>query len=153
MTAFPHQYSAQVTTTNTATITVNSDPLPPITTEAPQEFGGSGEHWSPETLLMAAIADCFGLSFQSISNASRFKWIKLTCEVEGILDQVDRTIQFTQIAIQANLRLPADEDEKRAMLLLNKAKRACFITNSLAVEVTLDAHVSKETPAKAVSSS
>ena len=41
---------------------------------APVEFDGPGDRWSPETLLIAAIADCFILTFRAIACATRMDW-------------------------------------------------------------------------------
>jgi len=107
----------------------------------PTEFGGSGNEWSPEDLLVAAVADCFTLSFKAIAAASRFSWTALQCDVTGTLDKVDRGMQFTEMKILANLTIPADADSNRAERLLEKAENACFITNSLNFEATLEIQV------------
>jgi len=41
----------------------------------------------------------------------------------------------------ANLTIPADADSNRAERLLEKAENACFITNSLNFEATLEIQV------------
>jgi hypothetical protein len=33
----------------------------------PREFDGRGNQWSPESLLAAALADCFVLSFRAVA--------------------------------------------------------------------------------------
>ena len=39
------------------------------------------------TLLIAAVADCFILTFRAVARASRFEWISLGCTVDGVLDR------------------------------------------------------------------
>jgi organic hydroperoxide reductase OsmC/OhrA len=43
---------------------------PAIETAPPPEFDGPGDMWSPETLLVAAIASCFILTFRGVSRAA-----------------------------------------------------------------------------------
>lgn len=138
-----HQYFAQAESNNAGTVLVGSSSLPTIMTEPPKDFGGSGEHWSPEDLLMGAIADCFVLSFQSIATASNFIWERLICKAQGSLEQVGREIKFTHIVVQAELFLTSESGEKKAKMLLDKAKRTCFVSNSLNAEISLEINISK----------
>jgi uncharacterized OsmC-like protein len=80
---------------------------------------------------MASIANCLVLSFRAISNMSKFEWVSIECESRGELDKVDRHIQFTKVFTKVVLVVDLDTDMKKAEVLLNKAERACFITNSL----------------------
>ena len=100
-----------------------------------------GGYQSPEDLLVAAVADCFVLSFRAIAAASKFEWNELTCSVTGTLDKVERAIQFTEVTVQAKLSVSADADQDRAQRLLEKAKQTCFVTNSLKVEPTLETEI------------
>lgn len=127
----PHDYTASAQAGASSLVTLSSAGLPSIESGPPQEFGGSGQEWSPETLVTAAVADCFVLSFKAIAAASRFEWIDLKCQVRGTLDKVERAIQFTQFQVEATLTISADADPDRAQRLLEKSKQACFITNSL----------------------
>lgn len=136
-----HQYSVSASATPEQLVDLTADGLPTLASGPPTEFGGSGNEWSPEDLLVAAVADCFTLSFKAIAAASRFSWTALQCDVTGTLDKVDRGMQFTEMKILANLTIPADADSNRAERLLEKAENACFITNSLNFEATLEIQV------------
>ena len=133
-----HQYSVSASATPEQLVDLTADGLPTLVSGPPTEFGGSGNEWSPEDLLVAAVADCFTLSFKAIATASRFSWTALQCDVTGTLDKVDRGMQFTEMKILANLTIPADADANRAERLLEKAEHACFITNSLNFAATLE---------------
>ena len=137
----PHEYSATASTQPQALVTLKAEGLPSLDSAPPRDFGGSGEHWSPEDLLVAAVADCFTLSFNAIAAASKFEWIDLECKATGTLDKVDRAIQFTALNLKAKLTVPAGADTTRAQRLLEKAEQACFITNSLKAEPHLEAEV------------
>lgn len=59
MQPYPHIYSASATGTAAGPVPIASTGLPAIGTAPPAEFDGPGDAWSPETLLVASIADCF----------------------------------------------------------------------------------------------
>jgi len=137
---FPHHYTVSATGQPDAEVTLTSDGVAALPSDAPVEFGGPGGHWSPESLLVAAVADCFVLSFRAIARASRFEWLDVACEVTGDLDRVERVTQFTAFHIRASLTIPAGADRTKAERLLEKSEAACLITNSLKA----DSHLKTE---------
>ena len=138
---FPHLYQASASAQPTSTVAVASPGLPGLTTDAPAEFDGPGDLWSPETLLTAAVADCFILTFRAIAKASRFEWTSLDCHAEGSLDRVDRVTRFNAFRIVAELRIPAGGDAEQAERLLHKAEKGCLITNSFVAETALETQI------------
>lgn len=142
MQAFPHRYRVEALATCEGLVTVASSGLDPLATAPPSEFGGPGDRWSPETLLVASVVDCFVLTFRAVARASSYGWIGLRCEAEGELDRVDRTTRFTRIVLRAFLEVPAAADFEKGERLLDKAERTCLVTNSLVCPVELEPHVS-----------
>ena len=142
MQEFPHHYVVTASGVAEGNVTLASAGLSDLQSAAPAEFGGPGDQWSPETLLAAAVADCYVLSFRAIARASRFEWVSLSCEVDAVLDRVDKATQFTEYHETVHLQIPAGGDEKKAMRLLEMAERACLVTNSLKGSTHLDAKVS-----------
>jgi peroxiredoxin-like protein len=138
---FPHRYTCTATSDADGVIGLASPGLPVLATAAPEEFGGPGDAWSPETLFVAAVVSCFNLTFRAVAQASKLTWIDLTCEGDGTLDRVDRVTQFTEVRLRAELRVPEDTDPERARSLLERAEHICLITNSLTADVHLDARV------------
>lgn len=137
----PHRYTVVATAEVEENVSIGSPGLAPIDSAPPAEFGGPGDRWSPETLLVAAVADCFILTFKAIARASQCNWVSISCDVEGNLDRTDKVIQFTKFRLRVVLNAPAGTDEKQAMRLLEKAERSCLITNSLKAETHLEAEV------------
>ena len=122
-------------------VPVSSLGLPDINTAPPAEFDGPGDLWSPENLLIAAIADCFILTFRSVSRASAFAWKGLDCKVDGILERVSGTTQFTQFTTGVTLTVPAGADYVKANELLARAEKVCLVANSLLGRRNLEARV------------
>jgi organic hydroperoxide reductase OsmC/OhrA len=121
-------------------VVLASDGVPDLATAPPVEFGGKGDRWSPETLLVAAVCDCFVLGFKAIAAASRLTWTDLDVRVDGTLDRIDRKMRFTHFLVTARLSVPLGQ-ETRAPRILEKAEEACLITNSLSAEVQLSSEV------------
>ncbi len=134
---FPHHYVVTAAAGATGVITHPDDRLPPLLGNAPAEFGGPGDQWSPEDLLAAAVADCFILTFRAVAAASAFAWDSISARAEGQLDRVDRTTRFTSFEVHVTLAVPAGTDTQKAHRLLEKAEANCLITNSL----TADRHL------------
>jgi organic hydroperoxide reductase OsmC/OhrA len=138
---FPHHYVATASASGDDDIGVASDRLPVLASAAPREFDGPGNRWSPETLVTAAVADCFVLTFRGVARASRLSWLSIRCSAEGTLDRVDGVTQFTGFRLHATLTLPAVPDaaegrastdaDARALRVLHKAHQGCLIANSL----------------------
>jgi len=138
---FPHRYTAAARARAEGEVTLESERLASLASAPPSEFGGPGDRWSPETLLVAAVADCFVLSFRAIARASKLDWVTLRCEVEGTLDRVERVTQFTGFVVRASLQVPPGTDPERARGLLEKAEKVCLISNSLKATPHLEAKV------------
>lgn len=141
MKPYPHHYAASASAPDIGNVTICAPDLPPIETASPPEFDGPGGIWSPETLLCAAVADCFVLTFRAIARAARFSWIDLDCRVEGVLEHIGDGTQFTSLATVARLTVPPGADHARARLLLGRAEHGCLIANSLRGERTLSIEV------------
>ncbi len=131
---FPHKYVVSADAKTAGSVKLSSSGVADLASAPPVEFGGPGDQWSPESLLVAAVADCYVLSFRAIARASRLDWKSLSCEVEGTLDRVDRITQFTAFSVSAILEIVPGSDESKAERLLEKAEQSCLITNSLKAE-------------------
>jgi organic hydroperoxide reductase OsmC/OhrA len=139
---FHHFYTATAKATGSGSVNIDIEGLDSLESNAPKEFGGPGDKWSPEDLLVAAVADCFALSFRAVAGMSKYtSWKDLSCEVTGELDKADTGVQFVGFKVKARLVVDADADVARAENLLKKAKGACFITNSLKAPAELETEV------------
>src|SRR5262245_66567549 len=107
---FPHYYRVNVDTrAESAIVEITSKGLPTLETAPPVEFDGPGTHWSPETLLVAAVADCITLGFKAIAAASKLEWSRLSVDVTGKLDRIERKMRFTELEIVANVTVRSEE--------------------------------------------
>ena len=131
---YPHVYQSSAAGGATGSVAVTSPSLPLITSTSPPQFDGPEGNWSPETLLCAAAADCFLLTFRAVSRAAHFEWANLECRVEGTLDRVERQARFTRFVTFATLTVAPGADLAKARSLLERAEQVCLIANSLSGE-------------------
>jgi len=138
---FPHHYEVRVAARAAGAVELTVPGLPTLESQPPREFDGPGTAWSPETLLTAAVADCFVLSFRAIAAASKFSWTALEASTHGTLERIEGKMRFTRFETRARLSVPPGTDAERARRLLEKAEASCLIANSLAAERHLVAEV------------
>jgi organic hydroperoxide reductase OsmC/OhrA len=129
MNELPQHYKVEATAANTGKVIVQCETLQPIETDTPREFGGPGDSWSPETMLAAAVAGCFILTFRAIARASSLAWQNLTCTVDGRLDRAEGALRFIEFTVRATLAISAGGDRGKAQRLLEKAEHGCLISN------------------------
>ena len=141
MKAYPHTYSVSAQGSAIGAVPVVSQGLPAIETAPPPEFDGPGGVWSPETLLVAAIANCFILTFRGVSRGAHFTWEELEARVDGTLERVSGSTQFTRYTTRATLTVKAGTDHAKARELLERAEKICLVANSLRGERILEVQV------------
>src|SRR5579863_1800337 len=107
---YPHSYTVTAESSASGAVSVVSAGLPAMATAPPPEFDGPGGVWSPETLLIAAVADCFILTFRGVSRAARFEWVGLEAHVDATLERISGVAQFVRYITRATLTVPANAD-------------------------------------------
>jgi organic hydroperoxide reductase OsmC/OhrA len=141
MKPYPHVYAATAKGSATGSVAVESAELPALVTAPPAEFDGPGDVWSPETLLMAAIADCYILTFRGVARAAKFDWEELQCEVRGVLERVGNVTRFSGYTNLATLVVKPGSDHAKGEELMERAERVCLVSNSLLGDRRLVANV------------
>ncbi|MHB1869577.1 MAG: OsmC family protein [Steroidobacteraceae bacterium] len=135
---YPHRYTAEASGGFSGGVVLATPGAAAFTSTPARQFGGPGDAWSPEALLVAALADCFIFTFRAVSGAALFGWLQLECRAEGLLEKRERLAQFTRVSLQVRLTLAPGADAARARRLLRQADRTCLIANSLKAERSLE---------------
>jgi peroxiredoxin-like protein len=129
-----HKYRVVAWWTSGQTGIAKSDSAPnAIHFTAPPQFGGVEGRWTPEDLLMTALASCFTTTFHAIAGYSKFEYTDLAVEAEGTVSKTDTGYGFTEIVIRPNLTIASEENRQQAISLLHKAKALCLVSRALAV--------------------
>jgi len=108
---------------------------------APPQFGGVEGRWTPEDLLLGAVASCFTTTFHAIADNSKFDYIDLEVAVEGTVEKTPAGYCFTRITIRPKLTIADEQGQTRALELLKKTKALCLVTRALATVPDFEPHV------------
>jgi peroxiredoxin-like protein len=128
------QYVYHVTTTSTAVrsgIATAEEIQLPIAFSAPPEFQGETGKWTPEHLFLASVAGCFVSTFSGMAKFSKFEFLSLDLEVEGVISKEEGGWRFTQVNLLPRLKITQEKDRERANRLLEKAEKTCLVTRSI----------------------
>ncbi len=133
----PHHYPVRAEMAAEGPVRLASPGVDDLESAPPAEFGGPGDRWSPETLFVASVADCFLLTFRAVARGSKLPWTSLRCHAEGVLDKAEGGMRFTGIELRAELVVPEGTDPDRCERLLQKAEKGCLVSRSLSCPVRL----------------
>ena len=102
-----HQYRVVAWWASGRTGTAKSDSGPnAIHFTAPPQFGGVEGRWTPEDLLLSAVASCFTTTFRALAERSRFEYADLDVEVQGTVHRADSGYHFSKIIMLRMESLP-----------------------------------------------
>jgi organic hydroperoxide reductase OsmC/OhrA len=136
---FPHRYEISLSRQSDHSAVIHNDSASPVAGGVPPQFDGKPGFWSPEELLMSAVALCFMTTFQSFALKERIEILSYTSSAVGILDKTQAGLLFTQIELQIKIRVNRGVRET-VIPLIERSKKYCIISNTLrpAVEVVAE---------------
>lgn len=108
---------------------------------APPEFGGLEGRWTPEDLLLCAVASCYTTTFRALADYSKLEYSDLAVHVEGTIRKADSGYEFSKIVIRPTLTIPGEDEQTRAFRLLQKAKAVCLVSRALSINQEFDPQV------------
>lgn len=108
---------------------------------APGSFGGLQTRWTPEEILLAAIAGCFTTTAQTIATEAKLDFADLEVESRATVIKVESGYQVSQIVIRPNVKIDSMEDRTRVFNLLKKAQQLCLVSRALSVSVKFEPQV------------
>ena len=109
-----------------------------IAFSAPPEFQGEAGQWTPEHLFLASVAGCFVSTFSGMAQFSKFDFLLLDLNLEGVLSKEEGGWRFTQVNLHPRLKIGQEKDRERASRLLEKAEKMCLIVRSINSKVILE---------------
>ncbi|MGA3104073.1 MAG: OsmC family protein [Terriglobales bacterium] len=122
-------------------IAKSSSALSAIHFTAPPAFGGLDGRWTPEDLLLCALASCFTTTFRAVAESSKFRYTDLQVEVEGDVSKSNPGYHFSHVLIRPKLTIPREAGETQAIALLEKTRDLCLVSRALSVEQKFDPYV------------
>lgn len=140
-----HSYRVRATSTVTRSgLAIGEGIRPSIAFSAPPEFQGHAGVWTPEHFLVAAVASCYVSTFTGMAAASKFEFLSLNVEAEGILGKDELGWRFSEVVLRPHLKIVQPEDSERAKRLLQKAEKGCLVGRSLACPIVLEPELKME---------
>jgi organic hydroperoxide reductase OsmC/OhrA len=98
---------------------------------APKEFGGLEGRWTPEELLLAALAGCFTTTLRAIAGNVPFDFTDLQVEASGTIRKAASGYSFTEIVLRPTMKIAEFSDRERALDLLKRTERLCLVARAL----------------------
>jgi organic hydroperoxide reductase OsmC/OhrA len=110
----------------------------PVLVGSPPEFGGTDMVWSPEHLLATAVASCYVTTFLSFAKRMRVTvtGFRISCKVE--FEKREVGFEAARYYLRPVIELHHNPGQHILDNLLEKAKKYCFISNSVKGEVIVD---------------
>ena len=131
----PHQFRITASWTSGRTGIAKCDTVPnAVRFAAPAHFGGLDGRWTPEDLLLTAVASCYTSTFRALADYSRFEYADLEVEATGTVHKLNSGYTFGEIVTHPVLTIVRAEDHERALRLLDKAQGLCLVARALSAK-------------------
>src|SRR5215467_13853990 len=103
------------------------------------ELGGLQCRWTPEQLLLCALAGSFTTTFVDLARGLKFDYTDLEVEIEGsVRPSGTAALSFNEILIRPRLTVNSEEQRESALNLLRRTKSACMISRAITVPQKLE---------------
>ena len=103
------------------------------------ELGGLQGRWTPEQLLLCALAGCFTTTFHDVARGAKFDYTDLEVEIEGSVRRSRAAgCNFNEILIRPRLTVASDEQREVGLSLLRRAKSVCLISRAITIPQTME---------------
>lgn len=110
-----------------------------IEVATPPEFpGGMPNIWSPEHLFTAAVSSCLMTTFLAIAEFSKLDFVSFKCDSKGVLEKVDGKFVMSEVLLFPEVVITDASKRDRAERIVEKAEKACLISNSITSKITID---------------
>ena len=108
----------------------------------PPEFpGGIPNIWSPEHLFTAAVSSCLMTTFLAIAEFSKLEYESFKCNAKGILEKVDGKFVISEVLLFPEVVITDSTKVERTERIIEKAEKACLISNSINSKITMKSKV------------
>jgi len=103
------------------------------------ELGGLQGRWTPEQLLLCALAGCFTTTFHDVARSAKFDFLDLEVEIEACVRRSRSAgCNFNEILIRPRLKVHSDDQCETGLQLLRRTKSVCMISRAITVPQTIE---------------
>jgi organic hydroperoxide reductase OsmC/OhrA len=141
MKQLPHNYDVHLRGGPSGDAVLSASGIPDLRTAPPADYGGPGDAWSPEHLLLASVQTCFLFTLQSIARLSHFEFVSLELDAAGTVNRQEGITRFTEIILRPHIVVPPGTDRERALNILEKSEKVCLVSASLSTPIRLEPEI------------
>jgi organic hydroperoxide reductase OsmC/OhrA len=100
-----------------------------------KKFGGKGNEWSAEHLLLSALSSSFMSTYLAFAKKMPVATAHFDCSTIGQVQVVNNKYKLTHINLYPKIYIVDKTGKDKALLALKKAEQNCLIANSLNVSI------------------
>jgi peroxiredoxin-like protein len=108
---------------------------PPLEVASPPEFKGHPGIWTPEDMLVSAVAACTMTTFVAFAARKEILLDSYECDATGTLEMVDGKFRFSRVTLRPRIVVARQEDRDKAVDVFHQAEASCLVANSLVTKV------------------
>ncbi len=98
---------------------------------APANFGGIPDRWTPEDLLLCAVASCFTTTFHAVAQHAKLEYGDLQVDATAAVNRAASGYKISKIVLTPTLKICRQADREAALNLLKKTESLCLVARSL----------------------
>ena len=114
---------------------------PTIAASSAPEYRGSPDRVNPEELFTSSLSLCQMLSYLYLAARNDIQVTAYVDEADGELRLKDGKMRMVTVTLRPTITITATSDVAKAHALVAQAHAECFIANSIACEVIVEATV------------
>jgi organic hydroperoxide reductase OsmC/OhrA len=114
---------------------------PAIEASAAPQYRGDPARVNPEELFLAALVSCQMLTYLALAARAGIDVLAYDDRAQATLAIADRKMRVTEVLLRPRITLAAGADEAKARALVEAAHDGCFIANSVACAVLVEAEL------------
>lgn len=114
---------------------------PALEVSAAPEYRGDPTRLNPEELFVASLASCQALTYLVLAGRGGVDVVAYEDRARGTLTIRDKKMRMVEVVLRPCITLAPGTDEAKARALVDAAHDGCFIANSVACEVKVEAEL------------
>ena len=135
-----HEYEVKINWNDSPNAIMKSDKLPEIEVNAPANFGGPDNVWSPEHLFVSSIASCTMLSFLYFAEQRKVEVKSYESVAKGVLKKGDAGYEFESVVVEAIVDVP-EEQQVKVPKLAELGEKYCLVSNSVKCNIEFNVKI------------
>jgi organic hydroperoxide reductase OsmC/OhrA len=105
---------------------------PPLAGSSAPDYRGDPARYNPEDLLVAGLSACHMLWYLHLCADNGIVVTEYSDEAQGVMtEDADGSGEFAEVTLRPRVKIAADADAHKALLLHEEAHGLCFLSRSV----------------------